>query len=134
MWPGEVERIVEPLRAAGIEARVEELPPGEESAPGPAVRAYGYDCDRRALVVLVDAEEEPDLAKVTAAAGCRDARRMPPPPFPYAQAARVLLEQRLLTAETVWIEAGSPRHVLGLDPSVLAQVTRASTADLSREA
>jgi prolyl-tRNA editing enzyme YbaK/EbsC (Cys-tRNA(Pro) deacylase) len=133
MWPPEVEQVVAPLRAAGTEARVEELAAGEETAPGPVVRAYGYDCDGRELVVLVDAESEPDLAKVAAAGGCRDARRTPPPPFPYAQAARVLLEQRLLTAETVWIRAGSPRHVLGLDPSVLAQVTRASAADLSRE-
>jgi prolyl-tRNA editing enzyme YbaK/EbsC (Cys-tRNA(Pro) deacylase) len=33
----------------------------------------------------------------------------------------------------VWVEAGSPRHVLGLNPTVLAQVTRAQAADLSRE-
>lgn len=132
MWPPEVEQVVAPLRAAGVEARVEELAAGEQSAPGPAARAYGYDCDGRELVVLVDAESEPDPAKVAAAGGCRDTRRTPPPPFPYSQAARVLLEQQLLTAETVWIQAGSPRHVLGLNPSILAQVTRASVADLSQ--
>ena len=41
--------------------------------------------------------------------------------------------QRLLTAETVWLEAGSPRHVLGLDPGVLTQLTRAIPADLTQE-
>jgi hypothetical protein len=132
MWPPEVEQVVAPLRAAGVEARVEELAAGEEDAPGPTAQAYGYNCDGRELVVLVDAESEPDPAKVAAAGGCRDARRKPPPPFPYTQAARVLLEQRLLTAETVWIRAGSPRYVIGLNPSILAQVTRASAADLSR--
>ncbi len=133
MWPPEVERIVAPLRAAGVEARVEELPAGEEGAPGPAARAFAYDCDGRDVVVLVEADGEPDLAKVAAAAGCRDARRRPAPPFPYAGAARVLLEQRLLTGEAVWIEAGSDRHFLGLNPSVLARVTRATAADLARE-
>lgn len=132
MWPAEVERIVAPLRAVGFEARIEELPAGEETAPGPAARAYGYICDGREVVVLVEAEAEPDPAKVAAAADCRDARRVSAPPFPYGR-ARVLLEQRLLTVETVWLEAGSPRHFLGLDPAVLAQVTRASTADLSSE-
>ena len=134
MWPPEVERIVAPLRAAGVEARLEELPAGEEDPPGPAARAFAYDCDGRELVVLVEAEAEPDPRKVAAAAGCRDARRIAAPPFPYAHAARVLAEQRLLAVETIWVEAGSPRHFLGLNPSVLAQVTRAAAADVSREA
>jgi hypothetical protein len=133
MWPPDVERIVEPLRAAGVEARLEELPAGEDSAPGPAARAFAYDCDGRAVVVLVEAEAEPDLAKVASAAGCRDVRRLPAPTFPFAGAARVLIEQRLLAAITVWIEAGSPRHVLGLNPGVLAQLTRAVPGDVSRE-
>jgi hypothetical protein len=133
MWPSEVERVVAPLRAAGVEARVEELPQGEDDAPGPAARAFGYDCDGREVVVLVGADAEPDPAKVAAAAGCRDLRRVPAPPFPFSGAARVLVEQRLLTAVTVWIEAGSPRHFLGLNPGVLAQVTRAVPGDLSRE-
>ena len=132
MWPPEVERIVAPLRAAGLEARIEELPAGELAAPGLAVRAFAYICDGREVVVLVEAETEPDPAKVAKAAECRDARRVSAPPFPYGR-ARVLLEQRLLTAGTVWLGAGSPRHVLGLDPAVLAQVTRASAADLSAE-
>ena len=133
MWPPEVERIAEPLRAAGVEARLEQLPAGHDTFPGVGVRAFAYDCDGREIVVLVEADGEPDPAKVASAAGCRDARRMPPPPFPYGGAGRVLLEQRLLTAETVWLEAGSARHFLGLNPTVLAQVTRAAAADLSRE-
>jgi hypothetical protein len=132
MWPSEVERIVAPLRAAGFEARIEERPPGELEAPGLAVRAFAYICHGREVVVLVEAETEPDPTKVAEAADCRDARRVSAPPFPYGR-ARVLLEQRLLTAETVWIQAGSPRHFLGLNPAVLAQVTRASAADISRE-
>jgi prolyl-tRNA editing enzyme YbaK/EbsC (Cys-tRNA(Pro) deacylase) len=59
--------------------------------------------------------------------------RVEPPPFPFAGAERVVVEQRLLTAEIVWLEAGSPRHVLGLDPGVLLQVTRAIPADVTQE-
>jgi hypothetical protein len=132
MWPSEVERIVAPLRAVGVEARVEELPKGEQGAPGTALRAFAYICDGREVVVLVEAENEPELAKVAAAAGCSDPRRVSAPPFPYGR-ARVLLEQRVLGSGTVWLQAGSPRHFLGLNPSVLAQVTRATAADLSRE-
>jgi prolyl-tRNA editing enzyme YbaK/EbsC (Cys-tRNA(Pro) deacylase) len=132
MWPPEVERVVSPLRAAGIEARIEELPRAERTFPGPAARAVGYDCDGRLVVALVPASREADTEKVAAAAGCRPFERSAKPLFPFDGAARVLIEQRLLTAEIVWVEAGSPRHVLGLEPSVLAQLTRAVPADLTQ--
>jgi prolyl-tRNA editing enzyme YbaK/EbsC (Cys-tRNA(Pro) deacylase) len=133
MWPPEVERIAAPLRSAGIEARIEELAPGEDAPPGTAARAVAYDCDRRTIVALVPVDEDADAAKVAAAAGCRIQAQVAGPPFPYTAAARVLVEQRLLTADTVWLEAGSPRHALGLDPGVLVQVTRAAPADLTQE-
>ncbi len=134
MWPDEVERIAAPLRAAGVEARLEELAPGERAFPGVAARAVAYDCDGRDVVALVEASAEPDPVKVARAAGARLARPSDrTPAFPFEHAARVLLEQLLLTGETVWVEAGSPRHFLGLSPTVLAQVTRAAAADLSRE-
>ena len=134
MWPPDVERIAAPLRAASVEARLEELAPGEDAFPGTAARAVAYDCAGRTIVVLLPADREPDPAKVAAAADCRPSGRVAPPAFPFTGAARVLLEQRLLAAETVWLEAGSPRHVLGLDPSVLAQLTRALPADLTPDA
>ena len=133
MWPTEVERVAAPLRAANVEARLEELAPGEAAFPGAAARAVAYDCDGRIVVALVPAEREPDEAKVAVAAGCRPSARIAPPPFPFGGAARVVVEQRLLTAETVWLEAGSPRHVLGLDPGVLAQLTHGTPADLTEE-
>jgi prolyl-tRNA editing enzyme YbaK/EbsC (Cys-tRNA(Pro) deacylase) len=33
----------------------------------------------------------------------------------------------LLSLRTVWLEAGSPRHVLGLAPGELLRLTRAET-------
>ncbi len=119
--------MAEPLRAAAIEARLEELAPGEDAFPGAAARAVAYECDRRLVVALVPSERDPDSAKVGAAADCRSLSPATPPPFPFAAAHRVLIEQRLL------LEAGSPRHVLGLDPGVLTELTRAIPADLSQE-
>jgi prolyl-tRNA editing enzyme YbaK/EbsC (Cys-tRNA(Pro) deacylase) len=130
VWPPEVERIAAPLRAAGIEARLEELPPGEEALPGTGARTVAYACNGRIVVVLVPVGREPDARKVATVAGCEPVSRVEPPPFPFAAAARVLLEQRLLAVDTLWLRAGSARHVLGLEPSVLVRLTRAVPADL----
>lgn len=132
MWPPEVERVVAPLRAAAIEARVEELPRGEDALPTPGTNAVAFDCGGSLVVALVPTDREADPQRVAAAFGRGPARSAAAPPFPYSGAARVLLEQRLLTHETVWVEAGSPRYVLGLEPDVLAHVTRAVPADLTR--
>jgi prolyl-tRNA editing enzyme YbaK/EbsC (Cys-tRNA(Pro) deacylase) len=132
VWPPEVETIAAPLRAAGIEARLEELAPGEDEFPGAAATAVAYRCGGGLVVALVPADRDADSGKVGAAAGCEPADQVPAPPFPYRNADRVLLEQRLLAERTVWLEAGSPRHVLGLDPTVLRQLTRAIAADLTQ--
>jgi prolyl-tRNA editing enzyme YbaK/EbsC (Cys-tRNA(Pro) deacylase) len=132
VWPPEVETIAAPLRAAGIEARLEELAPGESQFPGAAADAVAYRCGGGIVVALVPADREADTHKVGAAAGCAPSDRVAAPPFPYRNAARVVLEQRLLAERIVWLEAGSPRHVLGLDPGVLRHLTRAVAADLTQ--
>jgi hypothetical protein len=133
VWPPDVERIAAPLRAANIEARLEELALGEEAFPGAAARAVAYDCDGRIVVALIPAGDDPDVAKIGSVAGCRAGAVIAAPPFPFTAAARVLVEQRLLAVETVWLEAGSPRHVLGLDPGVLTHLTRGVPSDLTQD-
>jgi hypothetical protein len=125
VWPPAVEDVAAVFRAAGTEARLEELPPGEDAFPGQGVRADAFNCDGRRVVVLVPAEREADPGKF----GCRNARVMPSPRFPYS-AASVLLDSSLLVEPIVWIEAGSPRHVLGVSPAELARLVRAQTGDL----
>jgi prolyl-tRNA editing enzyme YbaK/EbsC (Cys-tRNA(Pro) deacylase) len=132
VWPPEVETIAAPLRAAGIEARVEELAPGESDFPGAAARAVAFACADGVVVALVPADREVDSRKVEAAAGCSPSGRVAAPSFPFDRAARVLLEQRLLAERTVWLEAGAPRFVLGLEPGVLRHLTRAVAADLTQ--
>ena len=46
--------------------------------------------------------------------------------FPF-QGTLVFVDRALLAQRTVWLEAGSPRHVLGLAPSQLLRLTRAET-------
>ena len=111
------------FRAAGAEARLEELPEGEEW-PGQGVRAEAFDCAGRLVVALVPAERSADARKL----GCPSARVVPLPPFPFRRAS-VYLERSLLATSTVWIEAGTSHHVVGVSPSQLLQLVRAQTGD-----
>jgi len=133
MWPPDVERIAALLRSAGVEGRLEEMPIDETSVPGPAVRAEAYDCDGRTVVALVPAERDLDRGKLRSALRCREVRRLDTPSFPYAKAS-VVMERLVLGEETIWVEAGSPRHVASLTPAGLVELTHAETADLVAEA
>jgi hypothetical protein len=126
MWPDAVERIASFLRESDALGRIEELPPGVDEAPGPTAHAASFDCDGRALVVLVPAEREVDPERVSRGGGCSALRPSELRGFPF-QGARVFLDRTLLSVRTVWLEAGSPRHVLGLAPSQLVRLTRAET-------
>ncbi len=128
-WPEPVEQIAAFLRSAGVEGRIEELPAGVDEPPGIALRAAGFECEGRTLVALVPAERAIDRDKLATAAGCSALRPTPFPAFPF-QSARVFLERSVLSTGIVWLEAGSPRHVLGLNPSQLVRLTSSETADL----
>jgi hypothetical protein len=128
MWPAEVEQIAAVFRAAGAEARLEELPPGSDSFPGAGVSVYAFDCDGRRVVALVPAESRVDPRKL----GCTDVRLAVPPAFPFRD-ADVRLDRVLFSERTVWIPAGSRRHVAGVSPAQLSRLVHATTADLSAE-
>ena len=132
MWPEAVERVATLLRAAGAEGQLEELLPGAETPPGLRLDAVGFDCSGRTLVALVPAGRQVENARLGEAAGCPSPRPGKAPDFPYGEAA-VFIERTVLTASIVWLEAGSPSHLLGLAPAQLARLTRAVGADLLRE-
>ena len=133
MWPEAVERIAAFLRAAGVEGRLEELLPGAGPPAGQKLRADGFDGDGTAVVALVPASRSVDDRKLAAAAGYHEVRPAAATGFPF-EGARVFMDQSILSAEGVWLEAGSPRHVLEMSPVQIARVTNAETADLVREA
>ncbi|HXY85370.1 MAG TPA: hypothetical protein VEH52_07785 [Gaiellaceae bacterium] len=128
MWPPGVEEVAAAFRAAGVDARLEELPPDAESFPGPAVRVEAFDCDGGRLVALVPEHGTLDPRKLP----CREARPVDAPSFPFRRAT-VLVDRLLLTEPVVWMQAGSPRHVAGLSPALLAQLLRAQAIDLVAE-
>ena len=125
MWPAEVEQVAAVLRGAGAEARLEELALSEHDFPGPGVSVYAFDCDGRRLVALVPADRRVETSKL----GCADLRPAVPPAFPFAN-ADVRLDRALLGERTVWIHAGSRRHVAGMSPVQLARLVRAATVDI----
>jgi prolyl-tRNA editing enzyme YbaK/EbsC (Cys-tRNA(Pro) deacylase) len=129
MWPEPVERIAAFLRASGVHGRLEQLPPGVDEPPGPAVRAAAFECDRRILVVLFPDGGFVDRDKLAAVAGCAGLHPAPLPAFPF-QTARVFLDRSVVGTGPVWLEAGSERHFVGLPPSELVRLARAETADL----
>jgi len=133
VWPEAVEGIAALLRAAGVEGRLEELLPGAGPPAGQILRVDGFDAEGAAVVALVPADRAVDPRKVAAATNSSEARPAPTAGFPF-EGARVFMDQSALSFESVWLEAGSPRHLLGLSPAQLIRVTNAETADLLREA
>ena len=154
-WPEPVARVAEFLKCAGVDARVEEFPEGTPTA-GAAAKAVGasraqivkslvFVCDGRPILALVPGDRRADENKVAAAAGARNARVARPDevlaatgfepggvaPFPASGISRVVMAGELLAHDRVWIGAGSERHMAGLSPVDLAQLTQARTAELS---
>jgi prolyl-tRNA editing enzyme YbaK/EbsC (Cys-tRNA(Pro) deacylase) len=132
VWPDAVEAIASFLRAAAVEGRLEELLPGAALPAGQKLRADAFETEGGALVVLVPSERGVDERKLAAASSSGDMRAATAIGFPF-EGARVLMDQSVLSAHAVWLEAGSPRHVLGVSPAQLARLTSAQTADLLRE-
>jgi hypothetical protein len=128
VWPARVEEIAAVFRQAGAEARLEELPEGEDEFPGAGVRAEAFECDGRVLVALVPAHRDADARKL----GCVAPRRIDSPAFPF-RGATVYLDRTLFGEHTVWIEAGSPRHVAGVSPEQLGRLVEARVADVTAD-
>jgi prolyl-tRNA editing enzyme YbaK/EbsC (Cys-tRNA(Pro) deacylase) len=153
-WPEPVERVAAVLRAAGVDARLEEFQEGTPTAaaaarsigcePEEIVKSLVFVCDGRPVLALVPGDRRADPNKVAAAVSAGYARVARPAevlaatgfepgavaPFPASAVTRVLLEKELLLLETVWAGAGSPRHMVGLSPADLARIAHAEPTNL----
>jgi prolyl-tRNA editing enzyme YbaK/EbsC (Cys-tRNA(Pro) deacylase) len=154
-WPEAVERVAAVLRAAAIDARVEEFPEGTPTAEA-AARAVGatraeivkslvFICDERPVLALVPGDKRADAARLSSAAGARHARVAKAhevvaatgfepgavAPFPVPNVSRVLMDRSLLRHELVWIGAGSDRHMAGIGPADLVRLAKAEIGDLT---
>ena len=156
-WPEPVQRVSTALREAGAEARLEEFPTGTPTAED-AARAVGcelrqivksmlFDCDGRAVLVLVPGDRRADPRKIAALTGARRARVAGPAqveeatgyapgavaPFPLRNVERVFIERSLLGEGLLWIGAGSTRHMAGLPATELVRVSRAQPVDVAAD-
>jgi prolyl-tRNA editing enzyme YbaK/EbsC (Cys-tRNA(Pro) deacylase) len=157
-WPEPVERVAAALRAAAVDARLEEFPEATPTAED-AAEAVGADLSQivKSLVfvvdgvfalVLVPGDRRGDPGKIAGVFGAGEARIAKPDevvaatgfppggvaPFPAPNVSRVLLDRSLLAHEEVWIGAGSPRHMAGLAPLDLVRIASATPVDVSRGA
>jgi Cys-tRNA(Pro) deacylase len=154
-WPVPVDRVSAALRQAGAEARIEEFATGTPTAEaaanavgcdlGQIVKSLLFDCDGRAVLVLVPGDRRADPGKVAAATGASRARVAgaaqveeatgyePGGVAPFALRAvdQVLIDQRLLGSGTLWVGAGSERHMAGLSATELVRLTRAQQVDVT---
>ena len=152
-WPEPVERVAAYLRQAGVEARLEELESGTATAEdaaraagcaiGQVVKSIVVVCDGRPVVVLVPGDRRVDLDKIARATQAADARiargaevekatGFAPgavAPFPLPNVDRVLIDQNLLSHETVWVGAGSESHLAALSPAALLRLAKAQPMD-----
>ena len=157
-WPEPVERVTAYLRESGAEVRVEEFSEGTPTARDAAqavgcdlrqiVKSLVFDCDGRAVVVLVPGDRRADSEKIAGAAGCRfariasaeevqDATGFEPgavAPFPLPRVSSVFVDRTLLGERVVWIGAGSPSHMAALSPTELVRLSRARPMDVVEEA
>ena len=51
----------------------------------------------------------------------------------FGRLSDVRIDKTLLVERTVWMHAGSPRHVVGMSPVQLSRLVRAAPADLVAE-
>jgi Cys-tRNA(Pro) deacylase len=153
-WPEPVERVAAVLRAAGVDARLEEFPEGTKSAKDAAaavgcelsqiVKTLVVVADGAFVLVLIPGDERLDERAVAVALPAREVRIATAPevvqatgfdpggvaPFPQTGAVGALIERSLFRHQVVWVGAGSGRHVAGLAPGELARLARARTVDL----
>jgi prolyl-tRNA editing enzyme YbaK/EbsC (Cys-tRNA(Pro) deacylase) len=154
MWPEPVERVARELRAAAIDATIQELPEGTATAEAAAtaigcpldevVRISVFVCDGKTVVALVPGDRAPDEARVASSveagevrpatsaeiAAATGAEPEAVAPFPLPAGLRVLIERTLFQQPRSWVQAGSPTHMASLPTTELQRLSGAETADL----
>jgi Cys-tRNA(Pro) deacylase len=153
VWPEPVERVSAVLRAAAVEARIEQFDDGTPTARD-AARAVGCElsqivktvvlvCDGAYVLALVPGDRRADEEAVAAATGTVDVRSAKADevrratgfepggvaPFPQRAVALTLVDRSLLAHEVVWIGAGTPNHLAALPPADLVRLTGARMFD-----
>ena len=154
IWPEPVRRVSAVLRAAAVDATVQEFPDGTPTAEAAAtavgvavdriVKSLVFVCDGSYVLALVPGDRRADEGRVAVAAGAAGARiararevveatGFEPggvAPFPHRAVTRTFVERLLFQHATIWIGAGTDSHMASLSPADLLRLTRGEAADL----
>ncbi|MFL5962615.1 MAG: aminoacyl-tRNA deacylase [Gaiellaceae bacterium] len=154
-WPEPVERVAAVLRAAAVDARIEELTEGAPTARE-AARAIGCElgqivksvvlvCDGAYVLALVPGDRRADEDAVRAAIGAQQVRVARPDevvhatgfepgavaPFPQRAIVQTLIDPSFFGYEEIWIGAGTSSHMASLRPAELLTLTGAKSVELT---
>jgi len=154
-WPEPVERVSAVLRAAAVDARIEEFGEGTPTARD-AARAVGCElaqivksvvlvCDGAYVLALVPGDRRADDAAVRAAVGAEEVRVAKADevrhatgfepggvaPFPQRAITQTLMDRSFRMYEEVWIGAGTDAHMAALSPQELLRLTGARMVELT---
>jgi prolyl-tRNA editing enzyme YbaK/EbsC (Cys-tRNA(Pro) deacylase) len=154
-WPEPVERVSAALRAAAVEARIEEFDEETRTARDAAeavgcevaqiVKSLVFVCDGAFVMSLVPGDRRADEAIVGNVVGAKLVRLARPAevleatgfepgavaPFPRRSIAQTLMDTSFFAHQEVWVGAGTTRHMAALPPGELLRLTGARTVDLS---
>jgi prolyl-tRNA editing enzyme YbaK/EbsC (Cys-tRNA(Pro) deacylase) len=154
LWPEPVKRVSAVLRAAAVDATVQEFRDGTPTAEAAAaavgvpvdriVKSLVFVCDGAYVLALVPGDRRGDESLIAAAAGAAEARIARASevveatgfepggvaPFPTVAVTRTFVERLLFQHQTVWIGAGTDAHMASLAPADLLRLTHGATADL----
>jgi prolyl-tRNA editing enzyme YbaK/EbsC (Cys-tRNA(Pro) deacylase) len=153
-WPDSVERVSAVLRAAAVEARIEQFTDGTPTARD-AARAVGCDlaqivkslvfvCDGAFVLALVPGDRRADEAAVGAAVSAElvrvaradevvHATGFEPgavAPFPQRAVTQSLMDRSFFVHDVLWIGAGSASHMASIAPAELLRLSGARAVDL----
>jgi len=153
-WPEPVERVSAVLRAAAIDARIEQFEDGTPTARDAArvigcelaqiVKSIVFVCDGAFVLALVPGDARADEAAVAGAVGAQLVRVAKADevlhatgfepggvaPFPHRAITQTLMDSSFLAYDVVWIGAGTDTHMASLGPGELLRLTNARTVDL----
>ena len=157
-WPEPVERVSAFLRAAAVDARIEEFSEGTPTARE-AARAVGCDlgqivkslvlvCDGAYVLALVPGDRRADEEAIRALVGAQEIRIARPEevlhatgfepgavaPFPRRAVTRTLMDGSFFGYDEVWVGAGSDSHMAAVRPAELLRLSNATSAELGGQA
>ena len=154
-WPDPAEPVPAVLRAAAVDARVEQSDEGTPTARDAAkaaacelsqiVKTLVFVCDGAFVLALVPGDRRADERAVAQAVGASSVRVAKADevvqatgfeaggvaPFPQLQVSQTLIDSSFFAHGIVWIGAGTPHHMASLPPLDLARLAGARTVDLA---